>query len=121
MYIQLEAYDKHSVQAYDEHQVQINQVSYTENLIVSSSELITPWPIETLHDLDEGRLKPIFELQPEIILIGHQNLGILPPFATVKLCHEKRIALECMSLGAACRTFNVLLSELRPVALGIIF
>jgi uncharacterized protein len=121
MYIQLEAYDQHSVQAYDEHQVRINQISYTENLIVSSTALITPWPIQTIHDLNEETLTPIFELKPEIVLIGHQNLGNLPPLATIQLCHEKRIALECMSSGAACRTFNVLLSEMRPVVLGIIF
>ena len=34
---------------------------------------------------------------------------------------DMSLGIECLSIGAACRTFNVLLSELRKVAIGIIF
>ena len=34
---------------------------------------------------------------------------------------KQRIGIECMSIGAASRTFNVLLGEGRRVVAGIIF
>ena len=39
----------------------------------------------------------------------------------MSLLSQQRIGIECMSIGAACRTYNILLSEHRAVVAGFIF
>lgn len=121
MHINLEARDKHTVRAYDERELLIDSIHYKGNLIVSSHEIITPWSIETILELGEESLLPLIKYQPKVVLIGHNLQGKFPSSSVIQHLAQKGIGLECMSIGAACRTFNVLLSEQREVALGIIF
>jgi uncharacterized protein len=54
-----------------------------------------------------------------IVLLGAGADSVLPPANLSKLFRARRIALECMNLGAACRTYNILANEGRPVAAGL--
>ena len=121
MNINLEGKEISSIEAYSENEIRINSVVYHQNIIVSSQRVITDWSIKAINELTEDTLAPFVEQDPEIILIGHAPLNLFAPLATRQALAKKHIALECMSLGAACRTFNVLLSEGRNVILGIIF
>ena len=121
MHIQLEPSDSNSIRSYSDEQVTIGETSYHQSLIIARNNIITPWPIISILDLSETSLQPIIELDPEIILIGHQQPGALPPYNLLQELSKKRIGLECMSVGAASRTFNVLLSEHRRVIAAIIF
>jgi uncharacterized protein len=120
MHINLESADQYSVQAYSDSQVKINDIAYQRNLIVNNQGVLD-WSILTIHELDETRLQEILSFTPEVIIIGHTATGKFPPFSTINYLSQKRIGIECMSIGAACRTYNVLLSEHREVVLGIIF
>lgn len=120
MQINQEARDKHSIQAYDETQIKVNNTVYSESLIVSSDNIISPWPVHCVTKLNALLLKPMLDLNPEIIIIGHRDQGKRIPFAMLQSITNQRIGVECMSIGAACRTFNVLLSEQRAVVLGIV-
>lgn len=120
MQINLETNAPYTVQAYSDTEIQINSTGYTQSLVVSNHELIQDWPIRCIDDLDERHLPPLLKHQPEIILIGHRDTGRFASAQTYQQLAQNRIALECMSIGAACRTFNVLLSEDRRVVLGII-
>ncbi|CEK10699.1 MTH938/NDUFAF3 family protein [Legionella hackeliae] len=121
MHINLEANDKHTIQAYSEKMLQIDSAVYNQSLIVSSHEIITDWAIKTINDLNEDTLWPLLKYQPKIILLGHNQQGRFASPLLVDMLAKKGIGLECMSIGAACRTFNVLLSEQREITLGIIF
>jgi uncharacterized protein len=60
-------------------------------------------------------LAPIWPLEPRIVLLGGSGF---PPGATRTLraaLAARQAALEVMDLGAACRTYNVLAQEDRPV------
>jgi len=120
MHINLESADQYSVQAYSDSQVKINEIAYQRNLIVNNQGVLD-WNILTIHELDETRLQEILSFTPEVIIIGHTATGQFPPFSTINYLSHKRIGIECMSIGAACRTYNVLLSEHREVVLGLIF
>lgn len=120
MQINQEARDKHSIQAYDEIQIKVNNTDYSESLIVSKDNILSPWPLHCVTELNETLLKTILDQKPEIIIIGHRDLGKMIPFAMLQYLTNQRIGVECMSVGAACRTFNVLLSEQRAVVLGIV-
>jgi uncharacterized protein len=121
MHIHLEAAENNAIQAYSDHQIQINSVTYEQSLIVSKEEIITELAIKNIQDMDEAYLQQLLQLKPEVIIIGHENTGKFPPMSIINQLAQHRIGLECMSIGAACRTYNVLLSEDRSVVAGFIF
>jgi uncharacterized protein len=120
MQINLEAADPHAIQAYSDEAIQINFVIYNQSLIVSSTEIIKDLTIKTIQAMDWSYLELLLRSKPEIILIGHEQPGAHPPPEILKYLCEKNLGMECMSVGAACRTYNVLLSERRAVVAGFI-
>lgn len=56
----------------------------------------------------------------ETLVIGTGATQIFPAPALRRMIEEAGIALEAMSTGAACRTYNVLLAEQRAVAAALI-
>jgi uncharacterized protein len=121
MHINLEAAENNAVQAYSEHQIQINSIIYERSLIVSKKEIISDLTILSIQEINEHYLQQIMSFQPEIIIIGHEQSGKFPPMSIISQLSQQRIGIECMSIGAACRTYNVLLSEERAVVAGFIF
>ncbi|ARG97559.1 Mth938-like domain-containing protein [Legionella micdadei] len=120
MHINLETADKHSIQSYSDNEIKVDSIVYQTNIIVSSHGIIPNWNIDSILELNEESLVPLLQYNPNIVLIGHNQQGQFPPLSTLTALSKKRIALECMSIGAACRTFNILLSELREVVIGLI-
>lgn len=120
MHLQLESTDTFSIQAYSNDEVKINNALYQQNLIVSAEGVISGWQINSLAELDDDNLAPLLQSSPKIILIG-QEKNNLPPMHILENLSKRGIGMEFMSIGAACRTYNVLLSEMRAVVLGIIF
>lgn len=120
MSLHLEAYDKHSIQGYDQQNIKINSIFYNKSLIVNRQTLVTTWPIYTIAEVNEQTLAPILLLKPEIIIIGHNEAGQQIAAKNIYMLAKQKISLEAMSIGAACRTFNILLNEYRAVVLGLI-
>ena len=87
--------------------------------LVTAGRLITDWPPATFAELAPAHLGAIFELAPELVLLG---TGPAQRFAAPEVRSEfarRRIGLEVMQLGAACRTFNVLVQEDRRVVAAL--
>jgi uncharacterized protein len=55
-----------------------------------------------------------------LLLIGTGRTGVLPALDLRQGFAELGVAVEAMDTGAACRTYNVLLAEARPVAAALI-
>lgn len=121
MHIQLETSDKNTIRSYTDEQITIGETTYQQSVIVSRDKIITSWPVHSLQDLNAKNLDFMLTVEPEIIIIGHKQPGINIPITVMQHLSKLRIGIECMSIGAACRTFNVLLSEHRRVVAGIIF
>ena len=120
MHINLEAAELHAIQAYTDHSIQINSILYEQSLIVSKEEIITDVTIKNIQAINEYYLNLLLQFNPEIILIGHEQIGKFPPVSILSQLSQQRIGIECMSIGAACRTYNVLLGEQRAVVAGFI-
>ena len=100
--------------------VEINQLRYVHNLIVMPDKLITDWSATDFFGLTEANFTQILELKPEVILLGTgEKHQFLHPKIFQKLT-ENGIPLECMTTAAACRTYNILMSEGRNVAAMLI-
>jgi uncharacterized protein len=121
MHIQIDSRKPNSIISYSDSKLIINDITYSNNVIISNHDIISPWLVNSLADITEAALSPIIQLKPEIILIGHSTLGQQLPQSTQHYLSKQRIGVECMPIGSGCRTFNVLLSEERRCILGIIF
>ncbi|MDR3501636.1 MAG: MTH938/NDUFAF3 family protein [Legionella sp.] len=121
MNINLEAAEKNAVQAYSENQVQINSIVYARSLIVSREEVISDLVIHDIQAIDDQYLQQLLQFKPEVVIIGHEQTGKFPPMSIISTLSQHRVGIECMSIGAASRTYNVLLSEQRAVVAGFIF
>ena len=100
--------------------VLVNGQRHEQNVIVMPERLL-PWQAQSFDSLKEEDFQPLLELAPEILLIGTGPKQRFPhPRLTRKLA-EKRIGVEAMDLRAACRTYNILMSEERRVAAALLF
>ena len=100
--------------------VMVNGQRHEQNVIVMPERLL-PWQAQSFDSLKEEDFQPLLELAPEILLIGTGPKQRFPhPRLTRKLA-EKRIGVEAMDLRAACRTYNILMSEERRVAAALLF
>ncbi len=120
MEIQLAAHETHSIHAYSEHSIIVHGQTYSQSLRINRQHIHFPWNVTTLNTLTPADLDVLLSEGPDIILIGHTTLQHAP-VAIINALSQQRIGFECMSIGAACRTFNILLGEKRKVSLGIIF
>lgn len=120
MHIQLENRDQNTISSYDEHQLIINGTAYRTSVIISPQTIISPWLLHSVSELTVMSMASMVQLNPEVIIIGHSNLGDRLPIETQQWLSQQRIGIECMLIGAAARTFNVLLSEGRAIVAGFI-
>jgi uncharacterized protein len=100
--------------------VEINKQRYTQNLIVMTDKLITDWTATDFASLTELHFTQLIEFKPEVVLLGTgEKHQFLHPKMIQNLT-ENGIPLECMATAAACRTYNILMSEDRNVAAMLI-
>lgn len=121
MHIQLETNTQNTITSYNDSQLIVNHIVYQKSLIISKHQIISPWNVRNLSELNESTMDSIVQLNPEVILIGHSEQAAFPPVMLQSWLSQRRIGLECMPMGAACRTFNLLLTENRNVIVGLLF
>jgi uncharacterized protein len=107
------------IRAYSAEELKIGEHSIRSSCIVMADRLITHWPPAILDELQVDHLEPIFELQPELVLLGTGARQRFPAAAIRAGFTARKIGLEAMDLGAACRTFNILVQEDRRVAAAL--
>jgi uncharacterized protein len=88
--------------------------------IVGARELIRDWPPRDVASLKLADLAPLFERKPEVVVLSTGERQQFPPAALRAEFATRRIGIEVMEVGAACRTYNVLVSEERKVLAAIL-
>jgi uncharacterized protein len=114
------AENNYLITAYDEKFIEVNKQRYTHSLMVMAQQLSTDWPVQDFTSLTEAQFTQIAELNPEVVLLG---TGKKHQFLHPKIYQDltkKGIPLECMTTAAACRTYNILMSEGRNVLAALI-
>jgi uncharacterized protein len=91
----------------------------TASAIVTASEVL-PWPVTRAEALTPELLEPLYALRVEVVLLATGVRQVWPPPALLAHAAARGVGLEVMDLGAACRTFNLLVGDQRPVALAAI-
>ncbi len=93
---------------------------YDSAIILSARELIPHWPVNGVGDIEIQHLEKVLELNPEVVLIGTGSRQSFLPPALMMFFYERNVGVEVMTTDAACRTFNVLVSESRDVVAALI-
>ncbi|MGC1523119.1 MAG: MTH938/NDUFAF3 family protein [Steroidobacteraceae bacterium] len=109
------------VRAYGNGELRINDATYRSSIIVSASAVLTAPDIGRVEDLVGFDPSRILALDPELVLLGTGQRQIFPDASFRAEFLRAGIGFEVMDTGAACRTFNVLVTEQRrAVALLIV-
>ncbi len=107
------------IRAYGPGRITVNETEYTRDLIVLPETLIPDWESALVTELTENHFEALEEHEPEIILLGTGREQRLPAARLIARFARRGIGLEAMDTAAACRTFNVLMSEDRRVAAAL--
>jgi uncharacterized protein len=108
------------IRSYSAQEIRIGEHSIHSSCIVTADTLIATWPPGSIEELQLNHLEPIFELRPELVLFGTGARQRFAPAEIRSALAARRIGVEAMDLGAACRTFNILVQEDRRVV-GVLF
>ncbi len=109
------------IQSYGQGRFRISGTRFAGSVLVLIDAVI-PWPAGDSGDVSIGSLSAAVEAEPpvEILLLGTgYSMRPLAPDLRAAL-KEHGIVGDAMDTGAACRTFNVLAGENRPVAAALI-
>ncbi len=108
------------IRAYEAGRVRIGEQDYRRSLLLNAERLIADWRPRRVADLCSEDFAAIFDWRPEILLLGTGNALQFPPQSLTASLLQCGIGVEIMDTAAACRTFNILLSEQRQVAAALL-
>ncbi len=100
--------------------VEINQVRYHGNLILTPDQPVQPWSAASFDAMLAEDLESLLTLRPEVILLGTGQRQRFPQPRLTRRITDARIGIEVMDTAAACRTYNVLMSEGRRVVAALL-
>jgi uncharacterized protein len=103
------------IRGYGGGELRINTSSYRGAVIVSASQLIHEPAVQSLAELLKLDTAKVFALDPEMLLVGTGERQVFPDHAFSVPFLKAGIGVDIMDTGAACRTYNVLMSEQRRV------
>jgi len=106
---------------YSDSSVSIGNKIINHSSIIFPDSMIENIDLQKVSDFNSRNIKKIYDLSPEIILIGSVGDEKITSPDQFNKFYDKNISVEVMNLHAACRTFNILISEQRKVALVLIF
>jgi len=112
--------DQFFVRSVSEKGIRVHEDYFKQPFILSGQRIIPDWGVKSVADINEESLQALFELQPEVVLIGTGNTQVFLPPATQVHFFRRGIGFEVMTTDAACRTFNVLVSEGRVVVAALL-
>ena len=117
--------DTNLIHEYDENSIVIRTenlelITVDTSLILTSNQVITEYTINPIIDFSISYINYIKNLDPEVVILTHGSSVQLPPQVIVNFS-KQTIGVEVMSLGAACRTYNLLVSEGRRAVLVLNF
>ena len=108
------------IQSYTDDSIVVNDKALRHSFLISNTSLNTDWGVDHIEQITHTHWRDIIEQQPEVILIGTGASLIFPHPASYAPAIDQVIGVEFMDTRAACRTYNILLSEDRFIIAGII-
>ena len=111
-----ETHSSLTIHQVDEGVIRIGDEKIRENVVLFRDTIERGWMVDDVSKLVESDFATLIEKSPEIVIFGTGWTPKLPPRDLVFALARRGIGFEMMGTPAACRTFNVLISEDRDVA-----
>ena len=108
------------IRACEPGKITINDLHIYTSCIVTPDRLLQDWPLQAMSALGREHLQPLHKLGVEIVLFGSGNQHQFPDMRKLISLTDRGIGFEVMDTHAACRTYNILMSEGRAVAAALI-
>jgi len=105
---------------YDDHSVTVNEKKLIGSLIVFPDSLHENWAVSSVTELTIEHFDLVLQRRPDIVILGTGRRQQFPSVELRRQLAAIRLQLEIMNNAAACRTYNLLVSEDRDVAAGIV-
>jgi uncharacterized protein len=109
-----------TVTAYGAGYLEINAERHSQALLVVPEAPVEPWPVAGFDELAAEHFDRILELRPDVVLLGTGARQRFPHPRLVAKLSAAGIGVEAMDSGAACRTYNILMTEGRRVVLAVL-
>jgi uncharacterized protein len=103
------------INAYGPGYIEVNGQRYSISVRLHPDTGPLPLPDCSPATLAVRHIEDIARHTPELVLIGTGDRQMFPRAEILAPLIQRRIGVECMTLAAACRTFNLLASESRRV------
>jgi uncharacterized protein len=85
-----------------------------------TARTFSAWAPRSIDELTVELCQPLFSQRPDVIVLSTGARQLFPRAALRAEFATRKIGLEVMEIGAACRTYNVLVSEERRVVGAIL-
>ncbi len=112
--------DGYAISAYEEGVVTVAGKRHTASLVVAPDQIMEAWRPQQISELEREDLLALASLRPDILLLGTGRRQSFPEPEVYMELIRGGIGFEVMTTQAACRTYNILLSEGRRVVAALI-
>jgi uncharacterized protein len=116
MKLQPDRMDVQAVTGYGPGWIALNGEKFQHSLLITSTGLCQDLACQRFEDLGPSHFSKLAELPVEMVIFGSGSRLRFPLPAWLAPLMAKRMGLETMDTAAACRTYNILAGEGRPVA-----
>ena len=103
------------IRSYAPNEVRVGETVLTRSFLISATQLVPEWKPARIEELTIDDIEAIVALEPEIVILGSGTKQKFPETRWLASLLSRGIGCEVMDTGAACRTYNVLVSEDRKV------
>ncbi len=107
------------IRGYSPQEIRVGEQQLRSSCIVSADTVIADWGPSSFAELTAAHLEKVLALQPEVVLLGTGPTQRFPAAGIRGALVARGVGLEVMDLGAACRTFNILVQEERRVVAAL--
>jgi uncharacterized protein len=108
------------VRAYSAGEIRVGETVLRRSCVLRADRLISDWRPQTFEELTLADLDAVLALDPEIIVLGTGSRQRFPAPELLASVYARGVGCEVMDTGAACRTYNVLVSEDRKVVAALL-
>jgi uncharacterized protein len=109
------------IRSYSSRELRVGEQVFHRSCILTPAAIFPDWRPTQVEDLQPSDFDALFATAPQLVLLGTGNRQQFPAASIRAAFARARVGLETMDLGAACRTYNVLVQEERNVAAALLF
>jgi uncharacterized protein len=109
------------IRSYSNREVRVGDQLFHRSCILTPEAIFADWRPTKVEDLQPSDFDALFATKPQLVLLGTGDRQQFPPAPIRAAFARAGVGLETMDLGAACRTYNVLVQEGRSVCAALLF